>query len=109
MRCGRTFLLARTHPAHARSSGSETLSRSRSLADYTIDTHDQYFKTGSPLTTRGNFGATVPGPFPPVVQECGRSPLNKLYLGDNLNAVQERIKDETVGVVYLDPAVQFQR
>ncbi len=35
--------------------------------------------------------------------------MNKLYLGDNLNAVQERIKDETVGVVYLDPAVQFQR
>jgi hypothetical protein len=68
----------------------------------------QYLKTGSPLTTRGNFGATVPGPFPPVVQECGRSPLNKLYLGDNLNAVQERIKDESVGV-YLDPAVQFQR
>src|SRR6266566_545338 len=32
MRCGRTFRLARTHPAHARSSGSETLSRSRSLA-----------------------------------------------------------------------------
>jgi hypothetical protein len=39
----------------------------------------------------------------------GRSPLNKLYLGDNLNAVQESIKDETVGVVYLDPTVQFQR
>src|SRR5437016_14415456 len=43
MRCGRTFRLARTHPAHARSSGSETLSRGRSLADYTIDTHESEF------------------------------------------------------------------
>src|SRR5260221_9678802 len=43
MRCGRTFRLARTHPAHARSSGSETLSRSRSLAGYTIDTHESEF------------------------------------------------------------------
>src|SRR5262249_8697706 len=43
MRCGRTFRLARTHPAHARSSGSETLSRSRSLADYTIDMHESEF------------------------------------------------------------------
>ncbi len=43
MRCGRTFRLARTHPAHARSSGSETSSRSRSLAGYTIDTHESEF------------------------------------------------------------------
>jgi transposase InsO family protein len=40
MRCGLTFRLARTHPARARSSGSETLSRSRSLVGYTIDTHE---------------------------------------------------------------------
>jgi len=31
--------LARTHPVRARSSDTETLSRSRSLA-YTIDTHE---------------------------------------------------------------------
>ena len=43
MRCGRTFRVARTHPAHARSSGSETLSRSRSLVGYTIDTHESEF------------------------------------------------------------------
>src|SRR5258708_26903263 len=43
MRCGRTFRLARTHPAHARSRGSETLSRSRSLVGYTIDTHESEF------------------------------------------------------------------
>src|SRR5262249_48676776 len=43
MRCGRTFRLARTHPVRARSSGSETLSRSRSLADYTIDMHESEF------------------------------------------------------------------
>src|SRR5260221_1115781 len=40
MRCGPTFRLARTQPARARSSGSETLSRSRSLVGYTIDTHE---------------------------------------------------------------------
>src|SRR5262249_8736174 len=43
MRCGRTFRLARTHPAHARLSGSETLSRTRSLVGYTIDTHESEF------------------------------------------------------------------
>ena len=43
MRCGRTFRLARTHPADARLSGSETLSRSRSLVGYTIDTHESEF------------------------------------------------------------------
>ncbi len=32
-----------SHPAHARSSGSETLSRSRSLVGYTIDTHESEF------------------------------------------------------------------
>src|SRR5262245_6687835 len=48
MRCGRTFRLAKTHPAHARSSGSETLSRSRSLVDYTIDTHGSEFSEATP-------------------------------------------------------------
>src|SRR5260370_26426341 len=43
MRCGRDFRLARTRPTHARSSGSETSSRSRSLAGYTIDTHESEF------------------------------------------------------------------
>src|SRR5215468_1372941 len=43
MRCGRTFRLARAHPADARLSGSETLSRSRSLVGYTIDTHESEF------------------------------------------------------------------
>jgi hypothetical protein len=33
----------RTHPARGRSSGSETLLRSRSLADYTIDVHESEF------------------------------------------------------------------
>jgi hypothetical protein len=33
----------RTHPARARSSGSETLLRSRSLVDYTIDMHESEF------------------------------------------------------------------
>jgi len=50
MRCGRTFRLARTHPAHAQSSGSETSSRSRSLVGYTIDMHESEF---SEATTVG--------------------------------------------------------
>src|SRR5260370_479582 len=40
MRRGPTFRLARPHPTHARSSGLETSLRIRSLADYTIDTHE---------------------------------------------------------------------
>ena len=50
MRCGRTFRLAKTHPAHARWSGSETLSRSRSLVGYTIDTHGSEFSEATPPT-----------------------------------------------------------
>src|SRR6516162_5773565 len=41
----------RTHPAHARSSGSETLWRSRSLADYTIDTHESEFSEATTHAT----------------------------------------------------------
>src|SRR6266576_921053 len=55
MRCGRTFRLARTHPVRARSSGSETLSRSRSLAGYTIDTHESEFSEA----TRKQLGGYV--------------------------------------------------
>src|SRR5262245_40345083 len=47
----RTHLsLGKDAPCTARSSGSETLSRSRSLADYTIDMHESEFweATGSP-------------------------------------------------------------
>src|SRR5262249_968827 len=49
MKCGRTFRLARTHPPHARSSGSETLSRSRSLVAYTIDMHESEFSEATVL------------------------------------------------------------
>src|SRR5262249_56774303 len=57
MRCGRTFRLARTHPAHARSSGSETLLRSRSLADYTIDMHEsEVFGSHTSKNSRNNIG-----------------------------------------------------
>src|SRR5215831_6717990 len=52
MRCGRTFRLARTHPTHARLSGSETLSRSRSLVGYTIDTHESEFSEATGSITR---------------------------------------------------------
>jgi hypothetical protein len=50
MRCGLIFRLGRTHPAHARSSGSETLSRNRSLAGYTIDTHESEFSEATAET-----------------------------------------------------------
>jgi hypothetical protein len=40
IRCEFTFRLGRTRPARARSSGSEILSGIRSLAGYTIDTHE---------------------------------------------------------------------
>src|SRR5262245_45935354 len=52
MRCGRTFRLAKTHPAHARWSGSETLSRSRSLVGYTIDTHGSEFSEATGAFSR---------------------------------------------------------
>src|SRR5262249_39012821 len=58
MRCGRTFRLARTHPAHARSSGSETLSRSRSLAAYTIDMHESEFSEATPAGRHAAFSMT---------------------------------------------------
>src|SRR5215470_16774260 len=63
MRCGRTFRLARTHPARARSSGSETLSRSRSLAGCTIDTREfEVFGSHRPSAwtqSRGRNGSHV--------------------------------------------------
>jgi hypothetical protein len=44
MKCELTFRLGRTRPAHARSSGSEELSRIRFLAGFTIDTHESSFR-----------------------------------------------------------------
>src|SRR5260221_7198800 len=54
MRCGPTFRLPRTHPTHARSSGLETSLRSRSLADYTIDTHESEFSEATGRPSRQN-------------------------------------------------------
>ena len=50
MRYGRTFRLGRTRPARARSSGSETLSRNRSLVGCTIDMRVSDFSEGTTLT-----------------------------------------------------------
>jgi hypothetical protein len=61
MRCGRTFRLARTHPARARSSGLETLSRSRSLAGYTIDTHESEFSEATMVRSHAAAGAAITG------------------------------------------------
>ena len=38
-------------------------------------------------------GSVFPG-------SCG---VNKLYFGDNLDVLREKVKDETVDLVYLDP------
>src|SRR5262245_37930090 len=54
MRCGRTFRLARTHPAHARLSGSETLLRRRSLADCTINMHESEFSEATGQTAQSH-------------------------------------------------------
>src|SRR5260221_14098609 len=65
MRCGPTFRLARTHPTHARSSGLETSLRSRSLADYTIDTHESEFSEATGAWDRGlALLETLPCPHP---------------------------------------------
>src|SRR6266851_4359281 len=65
MRCGPTFRLARTRPTHARSSGLETSLRSRSLADYTIDTHESEFSEATAPAA-----CTVPG-FPVLAGSVG--------------------------------------
>jgi hypothetical protein len=44
MRCERMFRSGRTRPAHARSSGSETLLRIQSLAGYIIGTLESRFR-----------------------------------------------------------------
>ena len=44
MRCERMFRWGRTRPAHARSSGSETLLRIQSLAGYIIGTLESRFR-----------------------------------------------------------------
>src|SRR6266436_3343479 len=56
MRCGPTFRLARTRPTHARSSGLETSLRSRSLADYTIDTHESEFSEATVVKAANGHG-----------------------------------------------------
>jgi hypothetical protein len=47
MKCGPAFRLGRMRPTRARSSGSGTLSRNRSLAGYTIDTCESEFSEGT--------------------------------------------------------------
>ena len=34
---------------------------------------------------------------------------NTLYYGDNLEILRQYVPDESVDLVYLDPAVQFER
>src|SRR5216683_3345622 len=71
MRCGLTCRLARTHPTHARSSGLETLSRSRSLAGYTIDTHESEFSEATAFVCQ--MESTSHDPFATLAAcGCGR-------------------------------------
>src|SRR5260221_2183878 len=46
-----------TRPAHVRSQGSETLLRIRSLAGYTIDTHESRFRKRQPIFAKNGFWA----------------------------------------------------
>ncbi len=34
--------------------------------------------------------------------------MNRLYYGDNLEVLREHVKDESVDLIYLDPADQLQ-
>src|SRR5258707_1052538 len=94
MRCGPTFRLARTHPTHARSSGLETSLRSRSLADYTIDTHESEFSeaTGCRLPIDGDpvaansLGVAAPRP-------CGGSLGDRIHSGIGSRGGSKRGKD----------------
>src|SRR5262249_25375351 len=52
MRCELTFRWGRTRPTRARSSDMETLSRTRSLAGYTIDTRGSSFRKRQGLFVR---------------------------------------------------------
>ena len=36
-------------------------------------------------------------------QSCGAGAMNKLYFGDNLDILQDKIADESVDLIYLDP------
>src|SRR5215831_13535036 len=95
MRCGRTFRLAKTHPAHARWSGSETLSCSRSLVGYTIDTHGSEFSEATPArsssvsevsSVRGEKDVAVPFDAVQVTTKDN----NKYYLV--MNATKDALK-----------------
>src|ERR1700732_5139959 len=52
-RCERMFRLGRTRPAHARSSGSETLLRIPYLAGYIIDTLESRFRKREAMEVHG--------------------------------------------------------
>jgi adenine specific DNA methylase Mod len=42
--------------------------------------------------------------FVPIAHSLGRSgTMNKLFFGDNLDVLREKVKDESVDLVYLDP------
>src|SRR5258708_25142608 len=104
MRCGPTFRLARTHPARARSSGSETLSRSRSLVGYTIDTHEsEVFGShrifgAHPADQRAQFpidlrSASKRAGFPtPVPTEAGSMPTYESLRSDDRDGLEDRWK-----------------
>src|SRR2546427_7725249 len=78
MRCELTSRLGRTRPAHVRSRGSETLLRIRSLAGYTIDTHDLDFgsdtcsgeHTYCSHSTRGTMAPFKPKPRQPPMTKA---------------------------------------
>lgn len=40
---------------------------------------------------------------------CRQFPINKLYYGDDLDILRKFIKDETVGLCYIDPPFNSKR
>src|SRR5262249_32170254 len=102
MRCGRTFRLARTHPAHARSSGSETLSRSRSLVDYTIDTHEsEVFGSHSCVAAKRR--------YVPAADICSAAKTSLDHLVSNLLKMHRDIKSKGLSHPEIDKKLETGR
>src|SRR6266446_5651901 len=101
MRCGPTFRLARTRPTHARSSGLETSLRSRSLADYTIDTHESEFSEATGASSVRDRRSRVPlqtgcslasGPAKPPVHRRRTGDLAPSTSSSRAAALAERLR-----------------
>ena len=78
MKCELTFRLGRTRPAHARSRGSDTLSRIRSLAGSTIDTLESSFQKRHVLQGYGEHSESARCYWPgvPAIRDIMATPTS---------------------------------